>query len=662
MSSFDISVVTPELARILEDFRISNIYQLNPKTLLLKLRGQEGTQRNLVLEAGRRVHATSYLFEKPVKPPAFCMALRKYLRDGRIEVIRQHGFERIIEMDVAGRGAKYRLVAELFSGGNIVLLDDRNIILQALTYQRMRDRNIVRGEVYAYPPSKGDPRTIKPEDFYELRSMGRLEVVRAIARLLGIGGIYAEEVLLRAGIVKTTPCLSLTDDHLRAIFAALQELYWEVTVGNVKPCIFVDEGGDWVDVTPTPLKRYAPLEYVRFESFNEALDTYYARVSGREQASEEQSLAKQEAERLERILRDQEATLIESKRKAEESKKIGDTIYLHLGELQLLVNRITQEKQSGRSWDQIADTLRKEKSESQIPATYLESLKAESLSVQVAVEGVAFDLDLRLSAQKNAARYFESAKKAKRKMEGVARAIKETKEKIEETKLKSIEKPELAPIPLLERRREWYEKFHWFRSSDGFLAVGGRDASTNEILIKKHTEPHDLVFHAEIQGAPFVVVKTEKKKPSEQAIKEAAQFAASHSRAWKESLGTINVYWVSPQQVSKTPPSGEYLTRGAFMISGSKNYIRGTPLEVAVGLEKEGGTFRVIGGPPDAIARQTSLYVRLVPGRESSGRLAKQVRARLAQAAPEEDRKSIARTPLEEVQRFIPSGRGDMRQ
>jgi hypothetical protein len=207
-------------------------------------------------------------------------------------------------------------------------------------------------------------------------------------------------------------------------------------------------------------------------------------------------------------------------------------------------------------------------------------------------------------------------------------------------------------------KREWYEKFRWFHSSDGFLVVAGRDASTNEILIKKYVEPQDLIFHAEFHGAPFALIKTSGRKPPDRTVKEAARFAASYSRAWKEGLSAVNVYWVLPDQVSKTPPSGEYLPRGSFMIYRPKNYIRGVQLEVAVGVKREGERFIVIGGPLDAIVENTNLYVRLIPGRESSGKLAKQIRSKLAHLASDEERKEVLKTSLDEIQKFIPPGRG----
>ena len=45
-----------------------------------------------------------------------------------------------------------RLILELFGEGNIILADEEGKILQALFFKRMRDRNIVRNEIYQFPP------------------------------------------------------------------------------------------------------------------------------------------------------------------------------------------------------------------------------------------------------------------------------------------------------------------------------------------------------------------------------------------------------------------------------------------------------------------------------------------------------------------------------
>jgi len=220
----------------------------------------------------------------------------------------------------------------------------------------------------------------------------------------------------------------------------------------------------------------------------------------------------------------------------------------------------------------------------------------------------------------------------------------------------------IEEAPLKRKERAWYEKFRWFQSSDGFLVLGGRDATTNEILVKKHTEPTDIVFHADVAGAPFVVIKAEGKALSEQVIKEAAQLAASYSRAWREMLHAIDVYWVHPDQLSKSPPLGQYLAKGAFIVRGKKNYVRNVPLRVAVGIVMKENQVVVVGGPTEAIRKQTEVCVEVVPGQQTSSELAKHIRKLLTEKAFKEWRKQVSEISLEEVQRFIPSGKGAIAQ
>jgi len=279
------------------------------------------------------------------------------------------------------------------------------------------------------------------------------------------------------------------------------------------------------------------------------------------------------------------------------------------------------------------------------------------MHIKVSMDNQQFDLDLKQSIEKNASNYYEAAKRAERKMAGASKAIEQTRTKIESLRHRIIEESRTAAIPPPMRpKREWYEKFRWFHSSDGFLVIGGRDASTNEVLIRKYMKPDDMVFHADILGAPLVLIKTDGKTPSEQTIREAAQFAASYSRAWKE-MTTTNVYWVSPQQVSKQPPPGEYLPKGSFMIYGRRNYVRNVSLEVAIGVKKEDG-MKVIGGPVDAIAKQTGLYIRISPGENASSKLAKVIRHCLTRKSSIVGREDIMKIPIEEFQNFVPLGRG----
>lgn len=663
MTSFDVAALVYELNQIIKDARIENIYQLNSITLLFRLHRPNQPTIQLLLEAGKRAHLTSYVLRKPLKPPSFCMALRKHLINGKINEVQQHEFERVITIKVETREGTFSLITEFFGDGNIILVSPQGKILYALTYRRMRDRNILRGESFKQaPPSGKNPFHLSRPDLDEIKHYGKLEIVRALTKFLSIGGFYAEEILLRAKIDKNTSCEALTKQQIDELFTCTQTLLSKTTAGKFEPSIVVDEKGEWVDIVPFPLERYAGLTLKPYKSFNEASDEYYSKAVTIEKVSITEKEFARELARLQRTLEDQEKALEESKRITEQNKAIGNFIYAHLGELQLLTQRIIDEKSRDKTWEQISSEIEKEKQAQHIPFIYFQSLDSKRRILNVSVENTTFSLDLTRSIQANAAGYYERAKKAERKLKGAEKARRETQTKMEELQRHLKEKTEEVRGETKPKRREkaWYEKFRWFRSSDGFFVIGGRDATTNEILIKKYTEPSDIVFHADIVGAPFVVIKAEGKTPSEQTIHEAAQLAASYSRAWREMFPAIDVYWMNPNQLSKSPPSGQYLEKGSFIIRGKKNYVRKVPLRVAVGMVMKENRVAVVGGPSEAIGKQTNLYVEIIPGQQTSSSLAKHIRKLLTDKAPAEWRKQILEISLEEIQSFIPSGKGEI--
>jgi len=663
LSSFDIAVLINELNQTIKNAYIDNIYQLNPNTLLLRLRQPAKPPSQLLVEAGKRLHLTAYTIKKPQKPTAFCMALRKHLTNGKILGLQQHEFERTVTISMGTREGNFQLVTELFGEGNIILVNPQNVVLYALAYRRMRDRNILRGESFKHAPSSGrNPLNLSRLDLDELKSFGDLEVVRALTKLVSIGGLYAEEVLLRARVEKTSPCKALTEQGLDRIFTQLRTLLAQLSEAETKPSIasiVVNERGEWVDATPIRLEKYAHLKHVAYKTFNEALDEYFTQAEAMTRASKAEKELERELSKLNRVLQEQQKTMEETRRSTEQNKRVGDLIHAHLGELQLLLQKIVEGKQSGKAWEQMVSEIEQEKRAGQTPAVYFLSLDSKRRVLNVSVAGADLSLDISRSVQANASNYYERAKKAQRRLEGARKAMLETQAKIRELRQKEAERvEEVLEVPSKRKERAWYEKFRWFHSSDRFLVIGGRDATTNEILIKKYTQPHDIVFHADILGASFVVIKTEGKTPPEQTIREAAQLAASYSNAWREMLGAVDVYWVRPEQVSKSPPPGQYLARGAFMIHGAKSYIRKIPLRLAIGVLLKEEEATVIGGPTEAIAKQTRVFAEIVSGQQKSSVLAKQLRQLLAKKVSGEWQRRILEIPLEEIQRFIPSGRG----
>lgn len=389
--------------------------------------------------------------------------------------------------------------------------------------------------------------------------------------------------------------------------------------------------------------------------------------------SAEVEALKREADRLKRIVESQERVLIEAQKEAEQYKQIGDTIYANSNMLQQLLDRFLTELKSGKNWKEITSKLLAEKEAGAKPSIFFEGFDPKKLAVNLCVDNLRFSLHLHSKLFDSATKFYEQGKKAKQRLEGAKKAIEETRKKLAdiEAKIKEFEAktatttmPHEAVEKEIEKRRikgkEWYEKFRWFKTSEGFLVVAGKDAVSNEVLIKKHTSPEDIVFHADIIGAPFVIIKTEGKTPSQQSLKEAAEFAAAHSRGWREGFATADVYWVKPEQISKTAPSGEYIPHGAFTISGKRNWMRNTPLKIAIAAltDEEKGETKLIAGPVDAVNAKTQNYVVIVPGETSAKELAKQILKRLIERASKETREKIQKMTLEKIRELIPYGKG----
>lgn len=255
-------------------------------------------------------------------------------------------------------------------------------------------------------------------------------------------------------------------------------------------------------------------------------------------------------------------------------------------------------------------------------------------------------IDLNKSVDENAGIYFDLSKKNKKKLEGAKAALEETRKKLEQLQKQehTFREEETKKREKTQRKLEWYEKFHWFISSEGFLCIGGKDATSNEIVIKKHLEKDDLVLHTDMSGSPFFVIKNGQ-QAGEKTIEEAAQAVAAHSRAWKLGYSTVEVFYVKPEQVSKEAKAGESLAKGSFMIYGKTTYLH-PKIECAIGLLDD----EIIGGPIAAIENKTKNYVRVIPGREKKSALAKKIKAKLKGG------------DLDDIIKFLPAGGAEVKK
>ena len=653
MSSLDVAAITLELEPLIKEKYLDNIYQINSETFLFKLRPGD---LNLMIEVGRRIHLTKYEVQIPKEPTQFCMALRKRLRGGRVISIQQHEFERTVILRIQTAEQIYQVIAELFRRGNLVIVDESGAISLALSYVRMRDRNIIKGETFKHaPPSGLNPLKLSLDELSSVKTHGPIPATKALVMTLSIGGLLAKEILLRSKL-KDVAANELTDKDLFTIHGALQNLQSELANRIFSPAIVLTGRGEPCDIAPLPLRSYEDSPKTKCTTFNEAADEYFSVLKqGIAVAERKQAVLKGE-QKLVRVRDMQERQLKSLSQAIEENNLKGQLIFKNLHHIREVTAEVLARKEEGLDHAKILSRVQKSLTERHIPIQ-IKSIDLAKGILHLEIEKTDVSLGLARRPQDEAAKYFKAGKKAKEKMKGLRKAMEETS-----ARLKTVagDREQIQVSVGLRKRREraWYEKFRWFVSSEGFLVLGGRDATTNELLIKKHTAPSDIVLHADAHGAPFVVIKTDGKIPSDQTILEASQLAVSNSRMWTQKASSGDAFWVRPEQVSKKAPSGEYLTRGAFMIAGKRNYVKGVELRLAIGMQVNEDDVEIIGGPPSAVRTHTAAHIEIVPGATARHNLSKKLMSELSKKLKIESKlKSLG---ADRVLEFLPPGPSDI--
>lgn len=257
-------------------------------------------------------------------------------------------------------------------------------------------------------------------------------------------------------------------------------------------------------------------------------------------------------------------------------------------------------------------------------------------------------IDISKNAQQNALAFFEQSKKIKQKIVGAKEGMQKVKEKLSELEKKESLIPQ-KKSPQLMRKKEWFEKFHWCFTRNNLLVIGGRDAHSNESLIKKHLDEIDWYFHADIHGAPHCILKEGKVKAKKEDLEDAAAFAALFASGWKKGLFSVRVYAVSKDQVSKKAPAGESLGKGAFMIYGERKWFD-PEMKMGIGVQKIKEGDRIISGPYNAIKKHASVIAEILPGEKSKSDAAKSYFKWLQKKLPN------AGIGLDEIVAALPNG------
>lgn len=359
-----------------------------------------------------------------------------------------------------------------------------------------------------------------------------------------------------------------------------------------------------LEFQPHILLQHADRPHLQTPNFGSAVTDFFGQLQTQKAMIRAQAVSKSAQSKLEKARQDQQDRLealeqeqLDLFRQAKAVERQAETVDQALAIINSALN-------SGMDWDQLEEIVQVEQENQNPIALLIKALRLQDDVMRLRLpvdphmdpdgESVMVDILLKETAHANASRLFAKYRSSKEKAQKTIEAADKALQAAEETAKRQLVDANQKARPttgLIKRKPFWFEKFHWFITSDNYLVVGGKDAHQNETLVKRYLRPGDAYLHADVHGASSCILRAKRRRTksgktvpiplSEQALREAGNFTICHSSAWTSRMVT-SAWWVESHQVSKTAPSGEYLTVGSFMIRGKKNFLPPSQLEMGL--------------------------------------------------------------------------------
>ena len=581
-----------------------------------------------MIESGTRLHTVDELPDKPDTPSNFVLKLRKHVRSRRLEDIRQLGSDRVCQMTFGSGEYEVKILLEFFASGNIVLVDPKYSVLSLLRSHRDDAKGLATMSQHTYPIQAVKLRKATDADDFQKaleaslsNPAGKTTLKDAVATFLAYGPQVALFCIRRAGLdPKRKEPLGSGSDGDGNFLALLQQVWaFEKWIDSCEDtpaagCITVDACGEYHDFQPLVdgepiVEPGAGMTRLDFATFDDAVREFFSKIISDRSANQIKQQENAARKKLEAIRTDHALRIENLNVEVGVAERKASVLQYNLSEADAAMDSAREALAAGFSWRDLEEMIEEEKENGNPVATLIHSLHLERNSISLWLEDIEsrmkpegsapedvgkmiVEVDLGLSsAHANVQAYYELKKKqsdkARRTLESNDKAL-AAAEKNVLAKLRKIQEAKLEQAAggkgRVERKPYWFEKFHWFISSENYLVVSGRDAQQNDLLVRRYLGKGDAYVHAELHGASSTVVKNnDPGLPIPfMTLSEAGQTCVARSSAWDAKV-TAAAYWVHPDQVSKTAPSGEYLTTGAMMIRGKKNYLPMSQLVMGIG-------------------------------------------------------------------------------
>ncbi|XP_056666940.1 ribosome quality control complex subunit NEMF isoform X2 [Monodelphis domestica] len=434
-----------------------------------------------------------------------------------------------------------------------------------------------------------------------------------------LGNVRVDEKFETRDIEKVLVCLQKAEDYMKTMYNFSGKGYI-IQKKEKKPSLEPDKQSEdiltYEEFHPFLFSQHSKCPYLEFESFDKAVDEFYSKLEGQKIDLKALQQEKQALKKLDNVRKDHEHRL-EALHQAQEIDKIkgeliemnlhtvdraiqvvrsalanqidwteiglivkeaqaqGDTVANAIRELKLQTNHVTMLLKNPYlvSDEEEEDEINIEKEETEEPKGKKKKQKNKQLQKLQKNKPLLVDVDLSLSAYANAKKYYDHKRHAARKTQKTVEAAEKAFKSAEKKTKQTLKEVQMVTTIQKARKVYWFEKFLWFISSENYLIIGGRDQQQNEMIVKRYLTPGDVYVHADLHGATSCVIKNPTGEPiPPRTLTEAGTMALCYSAAWDARVIT-SAWWVYHHQVSKTAPTGEYLTTGSFMIRGKKNFL-----------------------------------------------------------------------------------------
>ena len=531
---FLLKAFVDELAHSLPGCRISKAFQLSPDDLLLRLWG--GRARQLLLSihpTGQRLVLNKDRFEAPPRPPRFAALLRARLRGARLQSVAVQPYERVVTITwrQAGEDASsLRLIHELQgSQANVLLVDDRGIIVDALRHQ---------------PGATEQSRSVLPGTPYAPRSVPSHRVLLSDLAVDHLVHLQEKNEWTAAGLNRLMVGLS------PLLAAELVHRYPD------------DAGACWKQ-----------LEALRRDYDNATLPLFDCTApDGRRQVSvlplsHAGYIARPLADAAEAMLAMSEPVLVST---AQEEVRVGlhKKLRRRLQKLGRKAGSLTRDREKLQSYEpyqRFGTLLLTQRlprgSKSATVTDYYSALQ----------ETVDIPLDPRLSAQENAQAYFKKHRKTKTGLGKIESLLQECTAEEQYLNglvhqvdtaedwhtLRAIES-ELGdggrtdagrPRASIRPRTPAALPYREFALPGGFTLYSGKSNHGNDALVRQLAHPDDLWFHAHGHAGAHVLLKASGQEVPDEVLRAAAALAAFYSKG-KDAVG-VEVIYAAARHVRK---------------------------------------------------------------------------------------------------------------